>query len=136
MNLTKAEIIILFKEWLTEWNNHNLEAVMRLLHEDIIFENWTGTIIEGKDLLKKSWTPWFLNHWNFKFIEEDLFFDEIEQKMLFMWRLEWPSQSRQYKGKQEIRQGVDVLYFQNGEIFRKYTYSKTTIKIDGLLISV
>lgn len=134
MNFSKEEIILLFKEWLIAWNEHNLEGVMKLLHEDIIFENWTGETIVGKNLLKKFWTPWFLNHGNFKFISEDIFFDENEQKMLFMWRLEWPSRLILYKGKQEIRRGVDVLHFRDGKLFQKHTYSKTTILIEGLPI--
>ncbi len=136
MNLSKDEVVFLFKEWLNKWNEHNLDGVMNLLHEDIVFENWTGARITGKNLLRKSWTPWFVNHGNFKFFEEDLFFDEADQKMLFMWRLEWPSQLLLYKGKQEIRRGVDVLHFTEGKIIKKYTYSKTTIQIEGLPISL
>lgn len=136
MNFSKAEIILLFKEWLIEWNEHNLEGVMKLVHENIVFENWTGTKIVGKNSLKQSWIPWFLNHGNFKFIEEDAFFDEDEQKMLFMWRLEWPSLLSPYKGKQEIRRGVDVLHFSNGKLIQKNTYSQTTIQIDGLPITL
>ena len=134
MNLSRTKIVALFKDWLIAWNDHNLEEVLKLLHEDIVFENWTGKKIVGKNLLKKSWAPWFLNHGNFKFIEEDLFFDEDEQKMLFMWRLEWPSQLITYKGKHEIRRGVDILHFKEGKLIHKLTYSKTTIQIEGLSI--
>jgi hypothetical protein len=136
INLSRAEIFSLFNEWLIAWNEHDLDGVMKLFHENIVFENWNCARIVGKNLLKKSWIPWFSNHGNFKFIEEDLFFDEVEQKMLFKWRLEWPSYLNQYKGKREIRHGVDVLYFQDGKIIQKYTYSKTTIKIDGSSISL
>jgi len=134
MNLSKAEIVLLFNEWLIAWNDHNLEGVMKLFDENIVFENWTGTKIVGKNLLKKSWTSWFLNHGNFKFIKEDLFFDEDEQKMLFMWRLEWPSLFISYKGKREMRRGVDVLHFSDGRLIHKLTYSKTTIQIEGFAI--
>lgn len=136
INLSRAEILFLFNEWLIAWNEHDLDGVMKLLDEYIVFENWNCAKITGKDLLKKSWTPWFLNHGNFRFIQEDLFFDEIEQKMLFMWRLEWPSYLKQYKGKHEIRYGVDVLHFQYGKIIQKYSYSKTTIQIDGSSITL
>ncbi len=136
MNLSKSEIILLFKEWIISWNEHNLEEVVKLLHEDIVFENWTGTKITGRNLLRKAWTPWFLNHGNFKFIEEDLFYDESEQKLLFMWRLEWPSVLKKYRGKQEIRRGIDVIHFKEGKIIKKYSYSKTTVQIEGLQISL
>jgi hypothetical protein len=136
MNLPKAEIIRLFKIWLISWDNHDLEGVMEWLHDDIVFENWTGATIIGKKTLQRAWTPWFLNHGNFRFIEEDIFIDEQEQKMLFRWRLEWPSPEKFYKGKQEIRRGVDILHFLDGEIYRKYSYSKTSIQIDSIPVSL
>ncbi|MFA5329070.1 MAG: nuclear transport factor 2 family protein [Prolixibacteraceae bacterium] len=135
MNLSKSEIVLIFKDWIKAWNEHDLNKVMLLLHEDIVFENWTGAIVIGKNLLRKSWTPWFANHGNFKFIEEDIFFDEQDQKMLFMWRLEWPSLLAAQKGKHEVRRGVDVIYFNDGKIIQKHTYSKTTVLIEGLPIS-
>jgi len=136
MNLSKSKILPLFNEWLLAWNEHNLNEVMKLFHDDIVFEHWTGTKVIGKDLLRKLWMPWFLNHGNFKFIEEDTFFDEEEQKILFTWRLEWPSQLKAYRGKPEIRRGVDVLYFEDGKIIQKHSYSKTTIQIDESSITL
>jgi len=136
MQLSKSEIVSLFNEWLIAWNKHDLDGVMNLLHDEIVFENWTGAKIIGKSALKRAWTPWFLNHGNFSFSEEGLFFDEDEQKLTFMWRLEWPSRLTNYKGKNEIRHGIDVLFFKDGKLIQKQTYSKTTIQIDGLPISL
>jgi hypothetical protein len=136
MKLTTPEINLIFNDWLDAWNKHDLEGVMCLFHDDIVFDNWTGVKIVGKESLQKVWTPWFQNHGNFIFKEEDVFFDENEQKMLFMWKLEWPSLLKTYLGKPEIRRGVDVLYFRNGKIFQKHSYSKTTIRIDGSIISL
>ena len=128
--------MLLFNEWFIAWNKHDLEAVMNLLHDEIVFENWNGAKIVGKKLLKKAWTLWFSNHGNFKFSEEGLFFDANEQKMVFLWKLEWPSRLTNYKGKNEIRHGVDVLYFKDGKLIQKHTYTKTTIQIEGLPISL
>lgn len=136
MNLPRTTIVLLFNDWLIAWNEHNLDGVMNLFHEDIVFENWTGAKIVGKELLRKAWTPWFINHENFRFEVEGLFFDENEQKMVFMWRLEWPSRLTKYKGKNEIRRGVDVLHFKDGKLIQKHTYSKTTLQIEGLPISL
>jgi len=136
MKLTTPEIKLIFKDWLTAWNKHDLEGVMNLFHEEIVFENWTGVKIAKKESLQKAWTPWFQNHENFKFIEEDVFFDESEQKMLFMWKLEWKSIMKSHLGKPEVRRGVDVLHFSNGKIVQKLSYSKTTIRIDGAIISL
>ncbi len=129
MLLSKEEILDLFKEWLAAWDEYNLEGVMKLIHDDIVFENWTGAVIKGKKNLKLAWTSWFLNHGNFKFIEEDIFIDEQEQKVLFRWQLQWSSLEKNYTGQNEIRRGVDVLHFLDGKIYKKLTYSKTSILI-------
>ena len=56
---------------------------MKFIHDEIIFDNWNGRIISGKINLEKSWSTWFAHHGNFKFINEDVFIDEAEQKMTF-----------------------------------------------------
>jgi ketosteroid isomerase-like protein len=132
MNLTKTEILKLIKEWLTQWETYNLDGVMKLIHEEIIFENWTGSIVNGKKNLQKSWVPWFKNHGNFKFTEEDIFIDDQEQKVLFQWHLKWTSPDNKNIGKTEIRRGVDILFFKDGKIYNIYSYSKTSIEVKSV----
>jgi hypothetical protein len=132
MIYSKLEIQKQLREWLNAWDEYNLDKVMEIMHDEVVFENWTGTIISGKDKLRKSWVPWFKNHCNFKFYEEDIFIDEHEQKLLFQWKLEWKSFEKEYQGAKEIRRGVDVIHFLDGKIYRKFSYSKTTIQINNL----
>jgi hypothetical protein len=108
-----------------------LDGVMQLFDEEVTFENWTGGKAVGKEALRKAWAPWFANHGGFLFIEEDTFMDVEEQKVLYRWRLEWPSPEKGYEGKTEKRRGLDVIHFKDGKIILKLTYSKTTIEIDG-----
>lgn len=129
MRLSRSEIIQKFELWLLSWNDHDLRGVMDLMHEDVVFENWNGSVVSGKTNLERAWLPWFANHGNFKFVNEDLFIDEQEQKVTFLWQLDWPSNEKFYRGNPEIRRGVDVLYFLNRKIIKKYTYSKTNILI-------
>jgi hypothetical protein len=136
MNLSRNEAIESVRKWLVAWNEHDLVDVMSYLHENIIFENFTGEVISGKGFVNKAWTPWFINHGNFRFIEEDIFFDEAAQKMLLKWRLEWPSTEVLFKGKPEIRRGTDVLYFFEGKIIKKHSYSKTSIQIEDSSIAL
>jgi len=131
MSLRRNEIICNFNIWLSAWNDHNLEGVMEFMHEEVVFENWNGDIISGKKALQKAWLPWFIHHGNFKFINEDIFIDEQEQKMSFAWRLEWPSLEKSFKGKPEIRRGIDVLHLLDHKIIKKYSYSKTNIQINS-----
>jgi hypothetical protein len=104
---------------------------MALFHEEVVFENWTGAKVRGKEALRKAWGPWFANHGNFRFTEEETFIDEKEQKVLYRWLFEWPSMESGYEGNSEKRRGVDVIHFRDGKIINKITYSKTTIEIDG-----
>ncbi len=131
MKLSKQEIKEALIIWNTAWDNYDLDGVMALFHEDILFENWTGGKAEGKDALRKAWAPWFKNHGGFRFIPEDTFIDEAEQKVLYRWQLQWPSLEKGYEGQPEIRRGVDVIHFKDGKIIKKLTYSKTTIEITG-----
>jgi ketosteroid isomerase-like protein len=136
MNLSRVEIQRHFDKWLIAWNNHDVNGVMEFLHNDIVFDNWNGRMISGKSNLEKAWKVWFTHHGNFKFILEDFFIDETNQKMVFTWQLEWPSLEKGYAGKPEKRRGVDTLYLKEGKIFKKNTYSKTVIEIDSLQVSM
>lgn len=131
MILAKEEIRTAMIQWESAWNNHDINGVMDLFHEDIFFDHWHGTTIQGKEALHQAWAPWFSNHGGFKFTTEDLFIDETEQKVLYRWLIEWPSLEKGFAGEPEKRRGVDVMQFKDGKIIQKLTYSKTTIEING-----
>lgn len=129
--LSRKEIEELLTRWERAWNDHNLDEVMSAFHDEVLFENWTGGKVKGKLNLRRVWAPWFANHSGFRFIEEETFIDETQQKALFRWQLEWSSSEKGYEGRTERRHGVDVLHFQDGAIIQKLTFSKTIIEIDG-----
>ena len=134
--LSRNEIEKILVKWYQSWNEHNLDDVMRLFHDEVIFENWTGRKIKGKKALRRAWEPWFRNHEEFRFVEKETFIDEVQQKALFRWLLEWPSKEKGYEGLSEKREGVDVLHFKNRKIIQKLTYSKTSVEIDCELIKL
>jgi len=129
--LSREEIQKALTRWNQAWDAHDLEGVMELFHEEILFENWTGAKVQGKQALGQAWRPWFENHKGFRFTGEDIFIDEKAQKVLYQWSLDWPSNEKGYEGKPERRRGLDVLHFRDGQIIRKSTYSKTTLEIEG-----
>jgi len=129
--LSRDDIIKALTKWNLAWDNHDLDGVMELFHDDVLFENWTGGRAKGKENLRKAWAPWFKNHGDFRFTEEETFIDADQQKALYRWQLDWLSLEKGYEGRPETRRGVDVLHFRDGKIIRKLTYSKTTIEIDG-----
>jgi ketosteroid isomerase-like protein len=130
MLLSREEIKSSLRKWNLAWDRYDLEEIMELFHDEVLFENWTGGKVTGKKALTKAWEPWFKLHGDFKFIEEETFIDEKEQKVLYRWLLEWPSFEKGYEGKHEKRKGVDVLHFKDGKIIKKLSYSKTTIEIE------
>ncbi len=134
--LSKEEIEKILVKWYQSWNEHNLDDVMKLFHDEVIFENWTSRKIKGKKALRRAWEPWFRNHEEFRFVEKETFIDEVQQKALFRWLLEWPSKEKGFEGLFEKREGVDVLHFKNRKIIQKLTYSKTSVEIGCELIKL
>ena len=128
---SRNEIKEALNRWNRAWDQHDLDGVMELFDDLILFENWTGAKVLGKEALHQAWKPWFENHRGFRFIGEDIFIDEVEQKVLYQWVLEWPSSERGFEGKPERRRGLDVIHFRKRLIVRKDTYSKTTVEIEG-----
>jgi len=134
--LSRKEIEQSLRKWNQAWSNYDLEGVMELFHDEILFENWTGGRAKGKLAVRKAWADWFSNHGGFRFTEEETFIDEAQQKVLYRWQLDWPSSERGYRGKPETRRGVDVIHFKDGKIIKKLSYSKTTLLIDGKRVSL
>ncbi len=134
--LSRNEIKEALTRWNQAWDEHDLDGVMGLFHEDVLFENWTGAKVQGKRALHQAWKPWFKNHRGFRFAGEDLFIDETEQKVLYQWCLDWPCSEKGYEGKSERRRGLDIIHFRDGKIIRKNTYSKTTVEIEGKRIKL
>lgn len=131
MKLSRKEIKSLLKQWHEAWSRHDLESIMTFFHEEIFFEHWTGAYVKGLKSIRRAWEPWFLNHGDFRFYEEEVFIDEPVQKALYRWTLEWPSTEPGFEGKSELRRGVDIIHLKDGKILNKLTYSKTTIEIDN-----
>ena len=129
--LSRKEIEASLRKWNQAWSGYDLEGVMEIFHEEILFDNWTGGKVKGKQALRKAWADWFANHGGFRFTEEETFIDESQQKALYRWQLDWPSSEKGYEGEQETRHGVDVIHFKDGKIISKLTYSKTTLLING-----
>jgi ketosteroid isomerase-like protein len=136
MKLSRDQLIQFMAHWDRGWRAYDLEAVLEGVSDDVVFVNWTGGRVAGKDKLRAAWAPWFANNGGFRFVLEDLFADEASQQVLFRWALHWPSPEAQFEGRSEIRRGVDVITFRDGKIREKLTYSQTTIEIDGQRIKL
>ncbi len=117
--------------WIDAWNHHDLDKVMEWFHDDVEFIHWDGSRIRKRSFLKHAWRDWFIQQGDFHFDIQDILADEESQKASFTWTLSWPSRDPGYEGKDEIREGVDLLHFQEGKIISKQTFTKTLLIIDG-----
>ena len=109
------------------WNRHDLEQVMVLFHEEASFTDWHGKIVHGKTRIHRLWQPWFANHGSFHFHLEDVLVDAGEEKAVLHWQLSWPSPDKETRGQPERRQGIDLLYFRDGLIIQKITFSQPPV---------
>jgi ketosteroid isomerase-like protein len=121
--MSRHELNSVLTVWYKAWNDHDLDGVMDLIHDDIVFINWDGKIVIGKAMLHKAWSSWFGRDKTFQFVEEETFVDEVDQKALFRWVMHFDKETLKVK-----KHGVDVLHFADGKIVRKLTYSRR----DGL----
>jgi len=129
--LSREQIREILAKWNQAWNAHDLDRVMELFHDEVLFENFSGAKVRGRERLRQAWSSWFADHGGFRFTEEDTFIDEVGQKALYRWRLDWPCAEKGLEGRHERRRGVDVIHFRDGKIVQKLTYCKTTIEVDG-----
>jgi hypothetical protein len=64
--LSREKIEAALRQWHKAWADHDLDGVMALFHEDVLFENWTGGKAEGRDNLRRAWSEWFVHHGGFR----------------------------------------------------------------------
>jgi len=134
--MERAAIRKFIDKWLDAWGRHDLEGVLEAFSEEVIFDNWSGVRLKGKKRIRSAWKAWFEENGSFRFFTEDIFIDENEQKVLFRWNYEGPSFDKRRENSVETRRGVDVMHIRNGKIDEKFTYSKTTIGIDGRKVAL
>jgi len=134
--LSRKQIDELLGGWLKAWNSHDLEGVMELFHDEIVFESWHGETVRGKRALRAAWMGWFDNHGGFRFESLGNVIDADSQEAAFRWSLEWPRREEPFEGKRETREGLDILHFRDGLIDSKLTYTKAAVQIDGKMIKL
>lgn len=103
--LSRSEIGDALHKWFLAWADYNLDGVMELFHEEVLFENWTGAKAQGRENLRRAWSQWFACPGGFRFTEEETFIDESRQRALYRWQLEWPSAQKGWEGRSEKRRG-------------------------------
>jgi steroid delta-isomerase-like uncharacterized protein len=111
--------VIAFNEAL---NSHDVEAMMRLLTPDCVFENTypppDGTRYEGSDAIRAFWDEFFRSSTEARIEIEELI--EAEDRCVMRWIYRWTGTD----GTPGHIRGVDVYAIRDGLIAEKLSYVK------------
>lgn len=119
--ITRAQLQDLVLRFTEAFNQDDLDGVMAFMAEDAIYDEFNGTLNQGKDAIRQAFVPQFRgDHGVIRFHPEDLFIDTDTGKALIRW-----SCTLDKGGHRRAWRGLDVLHFENGLLKQKHTYAKT-----------
>jgi ketosteroid isomerase-like protein len=99
------------------FNAHDVDAVMALMTEDVVFESTgpapDGGRVEGWADVRKTWEEFFASNPAAQFVAEEVFTGG--DRAVVRWRYEW--------GAGHVR-GVDVMRVRDGKVAEKLSYVK------------
>ncbi len=114
--MDEASIRSLLDEFGQAWNDHDLDAALALVTDDIVFESTgpapDGTRAVGRDAVRASWQPIFADSTS-RFDVEEIFManDRAAQRWTYTW------------SDGHVR-GVDVFMVRDGKVAEKLSYVK------------
>jgi ketosteroid isomerase-like protein len=117
MNTATAETLATIERFNEAFNRHDVDAVMALMTDDVVFENTSpppdGERHEGQSAVRAFWETFFAGSPRAHFTAEDTF--AAGDRCTVRWRYSW--------GDGSIR-GVDVFRVQDGKVAEKLSYVK------------
>jgi ketosteroid isomerase-like protein len=117
--MNNLEVVRQFNDAL---NQRNVDAMMRLMSEDCVFENTSpvpdGTRYEGQAAVHAFWKNFFDGSSQAKIEAEEIF--EQGNRCIMLWVYHWVD----LEGKAGHIRGVDVYTLKDGLITEKLSYVK------------
>jgi limonene-1,2-epoxide hydrolase len=118
MSATKKTLVTI-ERFNEAFNRHDVEAVMRLMTDDIVFENTSGGRFEGQEAVravlirafKLMLTGWFDTEASFA----------TADRCVLLWKYTF---NRQESVRGHVR-GVDVFRVRDGLVAEKFSYVKS-----------
>lgn len=105
------------------FNRDDLDAVMALMADDAVYDQFNGTRSVGKAAIREAFVPQFRGDFGvIRFHTEDLFGDAESGKALIRWRC---TLSRE--GLTRSWRGLDILHVAHGLVTEKHTYAKADV---------
>jgi hypothetical protein len=117
----RTELEALTARFLDAWARHDLDAAIACMAEESRYDEFNGTVWEGKAAVREGFLPQFRGDYgDIQFLEEDTFYDAERGRVLVRWvcRFEWKGTIRRWRG-------LDILHVRDGLITEKLTYAKT-----------
>jgi ketosteroid isomerase-like protein len=111
------DALVVIERFNEAFNRHDVDAVMALMTDDVIFENTypppDGERFTGQAAVRGFWERFFVGAPNARFESEDQF--AAGDRAVVRWRYSW--------GDGHIR-GVDVFRVRDGKVAEKLSYVK------------
>ena len=115
---TDDPVLDLMDRFTAALNSHDLDAVMALVTDDIVFESTSpapdGTRYEGHEAVRQAWGGLMASTPQARFSVEEQF-SVGSERVIVRWRYDW--------GDGHVR-GVDVIRVRNGQIAESLAYVK------------
>lgn len=117
----RDELIKLTGEFMDAFNRCDLDAMMSFFAADgAVYDEFNGVANEGTEAIRAAFAPQFDGAFGeMKFIDEDLFIDEVDGKVMASWRC-----TLEVKGEPVSWRGLDLIHWEGDKITQKLTYAK------------
>ena len=119
---TAEETLKIIERFNDAFGRHDVDAVMDLMTDDVVFENTSptpdGTRYEGRADVRRFWTEFFAASPQAMFEAEDTF--AADDRCCIRWIYRWGGGA---EGDGHVR-GVDVFRVRDGKVAEKLSYVK------------
>ncbi|MEM7321678.1 MAG: nuclear transport factor 2 family protein [Actinomycetota bacterium] len=118
---TRTELAELTADFLSAFNENDLDRMMSFFAEDGIYEEFNGKQNVGLDEVRAAFAPQFAGAFgDMKFLDEDLIVDADARKVMASWTC-----TLEVKGQPTAWRGLDAMTFdEGGKLTHKLTYAK------------
>ena len=122
LGATTAQTIATIDRFNEVFNAHDVDGIMALMTEDVIFENTSpapdGERYEGQQAVRAFWERLFATSPKAHFATEDMF--AAEDRCTVRWLYTWDNGD----GKTGHVRGVDLFTVRDGKVSEKVSYVK------------
>lgn len=120
-SMTRDDLATITADFLSAFNENNLDRTMSFFAEDGVYEEFNGNLSTGLDEVRAAFAPQFSGAFGeMKFLDEDLIVDAETRKVMASWTC-----TLEVKGQPSAWRGLDAMTFnEDGKLTHKLTYAK------------